>query len=178
MLKSLNPFTGSRPGGGSVIASTSNQSSRCSNLGSRNSVTSFRVATAADLIAQADSAAAAGDLKRAEGLLDEAARIQADDAGLFLKLAAIQRGTGQPDRALESVHRALAVDPRDFTALLMRASLLDRLEMEEAPEAWAHAIAQKPPGELPSALAKVVSQGEQRVAAWQQQRDEKLRKAM
>ena len=90
------------------------------------------MATAADLIAQADRAAAAGDLKRAEELLGEAAQIQADDAGLLLKLAAIQRGTGQPALALETIHRALVIEPRDFTALLMRASLLDRLELEEA----------------------------------------------
>jgi aspartyl/asparaginyl beta-hydroxylase (cupin superfamily) len=138
----------------------------------------LKVATAADLIAQADSAAADGDLKRAEGLLDEAAQIQANDAGLFLKLAAIQRGTGQPDRALESVHRALAIDPRDFTALLMRASLLDRLNDPEAPEAWAHAIAQKPDGELPPGLMQVIAQGEQRVAAWQDERDDHLKAAM
>ena len=133
---------------------------------------------AANLVAEADSAAAAGDLKRAEALLTEAAELEGNNAGLLLKLAAIQRGTGHPKLALESVHRSLAIDPRDFTALLMRASLLDRLELEEAPEAWAHALAQKPPGDLPPALAQVVAQGEQRVASWQEERDRKLQAAM
>src|SRR4029079_12455536 len=122
--------------------------------------------------------AAAGDLKRAEALLGEAARIQADDAGLFLKLAAIQRGTGDPARSLESVHRALALDPRDFTALLMKASLLDRLEVEGAQEAWAHAIAQKPAGELPPMVAQAIAHGEQRVAEWREDRSKRLRAAM
>jgi len=136
------------------------------------------VTSVVDLVAEADRAAADGDLKRAEALLVEAAKVQGDDAGLLLKLAAIQRGTGQPKIALDSVHRALAVDPRDFTALLMRASLLDRLELEEAPEAWAHALAQAPSGELPPGLAQVVAQGEQRVTAWLDDRDRKLQTAM
>ena len=70
------------------------------------------------------------------------------------------------------------IEPRDFTALLMRASLLDRLELEQAPEAWAHALAQKPAGDLPPALAQAIAQGEQRVAAWQDERDRGLKAAM
>ena len=132
----------------------------------------------ANLVAEADRAAASGDLQRAEALLSEAAETEANDSSLFLKLAGVQRATGQPDLALASVHRALALDPRDFTALLMRASLLDRLDHAEAPEAWAHAIAQKPDGELPAGLLQVIAQGEQRVAAWQGQRNDKLRAAM
>ena len=134
--------------------------------------------TAADLVAQADRAAAAGDLKRAETLLVEAASAGTADAGLMLKLAAIQRATGQVESALNSVHQALARDPREFTALLMRASLLERLGAEEAPEAWAHAIAQKPEGELPPAIAQAITQGERRVAQWREQRSEHLRTAM
>ena len=133
---------------------------------------------AANLVAEADRAAASGDLERAQALLGEAAESGANDSSLFLKLAGVQRATGQPDLALASVHRALAIDPRDFTALLMRASLLDRLDDAEAPEAWAHAIAQKPEGQLPPGLVQAIAQGEQRVAEWQDQRDGKLRAAM
>ena len=116
-------------------------------------------------MAQADQAAASGNLERAQQLLDEAARLESNDPSVLLKLAGIQRATGQPDVALATVHRALAADPRDFTALLMRASLLDRIGHAEAFEAWAHAVAQKPEGELPLGMAQVVAQGERRVAA-------------
>jgi aspartyl/asparaginyl beta-hydroxylase (cupin superfamily) len=129
-------------------------------------------------MAQADQAAASGNLERAQELLSEAVQLEGKDSGVLLKLAGIQRAIGKPELALASVHRALEVDPRDFTGLLMRASLLDRLSHEEAPQAWAHAIAQKPPGGLPPALAQVIAQGEQRVAKWQNERDERLRSAM
>jgi len=136
------------------------------------------VTDAANLVAQADRDAAGGDLQRAEALLSEAAELETNDPGLLLRLAGIQRASGRPELALDSVHRSLALDPRDFTALLMRASLLDRLGYPEAPEAWAHAIAQKPDGELPPGLAQAIAQGEQRVSRWQGDRDEKLRAAM
>ena len=129
------------------------------------------------IVAEADRAAAAGDLQSAHSLLLQACE-DATDPALFLRLAGIQRAIGQPRLALESVHRALASAPRDFTTLLMRASLLDALKHPEASEAWAHAIAQKPEGELPSGLAQVVAQAEQRAAAWQSERDAKLRSAM
>jgi aspartyl/asparaginyl beta-hydroxylase (cupin superfamily) len=136
------------------------------------------VTDTANLVAQADQAAATGNLQRAQALLSEAADVESNDPSLLLKLAGIQRATGHPDLALASVHRALAIDPRDFTGLLMRASLLDRLGDPAGPEAWAHAIAQKPTGALPPSLAQVIAQGEQRVAAWHNKRDAKLRAAM
>ena len=112
---------------------------------------------AVELMAQADLAASSGDLARAQELLGKAAQLEANDLNLLLKLAAIERATGSPELALVTVHRALVVDPRDFTALLMRASLLDRLDRAEAAEAWAHAMAQKPAGELPVQLAQVIA---------------------
>ena len=136
------------------------------------------MANAAELMAQADLAASSGDLARAQELLGKAAQLEANDLSLLLKLAAIERATGSPELALATVHRALVVDPRDFTALLMRASLLDRLDRAEAAEAWAHAMAQKPAGELPVQLAQVIAQGEQRVAKWLDTRDQRLRSAM
>lgn len=136
------------------------------------------MADAANLIAQADRAAATGDLQGAQALLTEAADLPGADVMTFLKLAGLQRASAQPQRALESVHRALSFSPRDFTALLMRASLLDQLKDPEAAEAWGHAIAQRPVGDLPPSLAQAVAQGEQRVAAWQEERQEKLVAAM
>ena len=46
----------------------------------------------------------------------------------------------------------LALAPLDFTALMLRASLLDRLGDPKSGEAWGHAIAQKPAETLPPSL--------------------------
>jgi aspartyl/asparaginyl beta-hydroxylase (cupin superfamily) len=136
------------------------------------------MAEAADLLARADQAVSSGDLHLAQELLGQAAELEDDNAGLLLKLAGIQRATGEPALALTTVERALAIHPRDFTALLMRASLLDRLGSLDAIQAWSHAIAQRPNGDLPAGIAQAIAQGEQRVATWQEARGEKLRAAM
>ena len=90
----------------------------------------------------------------------------------------MQRMRGRLRAALESVHRALALAPLDFTALLMRASLLQRLGEQAAGEAWGHALAQRPDGELPPQLASVLTEAEQRHAAWLAEREMRMRAAM
>ncbi len=130
------------------------------------------------LIAQADRAAANGDLQRAEQCLIEATAHDADDPLLFLKLAGLQRAGGQPHKALASVHKALALAPRDFTALLLRASLLDRLRDSSAGEAWTHALAQRPSASVPPHLARVVVEAERRSAEWLGQRESRLEREM
>lgn len=131
----------------------------------------------ATIIGEADRAAAAGDLQAAHALLQSAAEA-GGDLDLFLRLAGIQRAIGQPARALESVHRALAEAPRDFTALLMRASLLDSLNSPEAGEAWAHALVQQPDGDPPPHLANVIARGKARAAEWASEREVRWRSAM
>jgi aspartyl/asparaginyl beta-hydroxylase (cupin superfamily) len=133
---------------------------------------------AATLVTQADRATAAGDLKTAEDLLLKASEAAPDDFALFLKIAAIQRGTGRPQAALASVHRALALRPLDFTGLLLRASLLERVNDPGAAEAWSHALAQRPAGDIPAHLASVVAEAEARVEAWTAQREAKMASAM
>ena len=123
-------------------------------------------ATRPALLAEADRAVAAQDFGRAAKLLDEAARAGPDDASILMKLAGVCRAAGQPRAALDAVHRALAVAPLDFTALLLRASLLDRLGDANAGEAWGHAIAQKPDDALPPQLAQVLAEGERCHARW------------
>jgi aspartyl/asparaginyl beta-hydroxylase (cupin superfamily) len=127
------------------------------------------------LTAQADAAAAAGELQRAQGLLLQAVEAAPKDGELLLKLAAIQRAAGKPRLALEAVERALAMAPLDFMALTMRASLLDRLEDPRAGEAWHHALAQRPDGPLPPHLANAVAQGEKRRDAWLDERDLRMK---
>jgi aspartyl/asparaginyl beta-hydroxylase (cupin superfamily) len=137
-----------------------------------------KVAGAATFIAAADRALATQDIAGARTLLAQAAEAAPDDLSIHMRLAAVCRAAGQPDAALEAVHRALAIAPLDFTALLLRASLLDRVDPEQAGEAWSHAIAQKPEGEIPPQLRQVLSHGEAQHAAWLAAREERLRTAM
>jgi len=136
------------------------------------------MASAAGLVEQADAATAAGNLQRAEELLVQASASASDDVSLYLKLAAIQRATGRSDAALATVHRALTVSPLDFTALLLRASLLDRMNQPGAAEAWSHALAQKPKGDLPPHLQAAVATGEARVEEWTAAREARMKSAM
>lgn len=129
------------------------------------------------LVAEADRAAAARDLARAQALLRQAAAVSPADPAIHLRLAGVSRAAGQPRVALEAVHRALALSPLDFTALVMRAGLLDRLGEESAGEAWGHALAQRPAGDLPPHLAAVVAEGEARHASWLDAREARLKAA-
>jgi len=132
----------------------------------------------ASLSLEADRAAASGDLQRAIALLKQAADEGQDDPALWLKIAAMQRMSGKPKAALEAVHRALALKPLDFTALLMRASLLQRIGDEGAGEAWGHALAHRPEGTLPPQLDSVLAEAEQHHARWLDQREARMKAAM
>ncbi|HJR83553.1 MAG TPA: aspartyl/asparaginyl beta-hydroxylase domain-containing protein [Sphingomicrobium sp.] len=116
--------------------------------------------------AQADQAAAEGKLHEAERFLLQAVEASPGEIVLLLKLAGLQRAKGEAEAALRTVERALAIEPRDFTALLLRASLLDRAGAGGAAVAWSHALAQRPPGAVPPHLASVVAQAERRVEEW------------
>ena len=133
---------------------------------------------AGGLVSEAEGAIATGDLRRAVTLLSEAAESRPDDADLWMKVAALHRATGSPQAALDAVHRALAVSPLDFTMLLMKASLLQRLGHPDSGQAWGHALAQKPPGDLPAQIAGVVAEGEKQHAAWVDAREARLKAAM
>ena len=132
----------------------------------------------AALVDEAERAVATGDLRRAVTLLSEAAESRPGDAELWMKVAALHRATGSPQAALDAVHRALAVSPLDFTMLLMKASLLQRLGHPEAGQAWGHALAQKPHRDLPPQMASVVAEGEKEHAAWVDAREARLKAAM
>src|SRR5438270_12333957 len=130
------------------------------------------------LLAKAEQAVGAGDLESGIVFLQQATELRPDDAGLWLRIAALHRGLGRPRRALEAVHRALSKGPAEFTALLMRATLLDKLGDAGASEAWEQALANKPAGELPPQLANVIAQGERRQAEWVGAREAKMKSAM
>lgn len=129
------------------------------------------------LASQGDRAAAAGDLDEAKRFLLQAIEASPNDPVLFLKLAGLQRASGQVVEALEAVQRALAIEPRDFAGLLMQASLLEKLGRPGAAQAWSHALAQRPDGDIPSHLAAVVAHAERRVEEWTSERDAVMAKA-
>jgi len=132
---------------------------------------------AAAFVAEADRAAAVGNLREAERLLLQAVDAAPGDCLLYLKLGGLQRASGQPDSALQSVQRALSIEPRDFTALLMQASLLEQLGRPDAAQAWSHALAQRPEGDLPAHLATVIAQAESRVEEWNKAREARMAEA-
>ena len=133
--------------------------------------------SAGTTIAEADRAAARGDLAEAQRLLAQAATDAPRDLQLLLKLAAVSRAAGKPREALAAVHKALEQSPLDFVALVLRASLLDALG-EESGEAWDNALAQRPDGELPAAVTAAVATGEARRDAWLAAREERMTSAM
>src|SRR2546430_4073493 len=128
----------------------------------------------AELIRGADQAIAGRDFGKAATLLEEAATLSPADLSLWMRVAAMRRGTGHPVKALEAVHNALSINPRDFTALLMRASLLQKLGHAEAGEAWGHALAQKPDADLPDQLQPVIAEAEHLYATWQDEQDARM----
>ena len=130
-----------------------------------------------DHAAEADRAAAAGDVPRAIALLEQAGEQCPTDPQLWLKLAALRRAAGQPAKALDAVHRALALAEFDFMALVMRATLLDLLTPGQSGEAWAHALAQIPATPLPPQLDDVLARGEAARNAWTAERDALLARA-
>ena len=124
----------------------------------------------AALVAEADRALAGQDLARAVALLEESLAL-GEDFPALLRLAGVHRAAGRPRLALDAVHRALALAPLDFTALMLRASLLDRLGDPNAGEAWGHAIAQKPAEALPPQLVTVLAEGTRKHALWRDAKD-------
>lgn len=131
----------------------------------------------ARLIDEADAALGKGELDRAAQLLEQAAST-VDDRAIWMRLAAVYRALGKPKRALAAVDRALVHGPLDFMALLMRASLLERLSDPSEGEAWDHALAQVPDGDLPQQVQSAVDHGRVRRDAWVEERGAGLQSAM
>lgn len=108
--------------------------------------------TAAALLAAADAAAARRDLGTAAALLAQAVAADATDAGAWKKLAACRRALGDGAGALQAITAALALEPRDALALLMKGALIEAAD-DDAEEPYRAALAFLPdPAMLPAPL--------------------------
>jgi aspartyl/asparaginyl beta-hydroxylase (cupin superfamily) len=94
----------------------------------------------------AQRAMAAGDVRGAASLWRSAVASNPKNISGWMKLAACHRALGDVDLALQAVDGALAVDPRMFLALLMKASLLERAgRLQDAGPAYGTALLLAPP---------------------------------
>lgn len=128
---------------------------------------------------EADSAAAAGDFSRALRLLEQAVEREQGSTELWMKLSAMRRAAEDVPGALGAVEKALGLAPLDFSALLSRAVLLERLGDPASGEAFNRALAQLPPeGRVPAAMNKAVEHARQKAAEHQAMLESRLSSAI
>jgi aspartyl/asparaginyl beta-hydroxylase (cupin superfamily) len=128
---------------------------------------------------EADRAAAAGDFATARALLEEAAQANASDPALWMKLSALRKSGGELAGALTAIERSLAIKPREFTALLQRALLLEQLGDARSAEAFGHALAQLPSGvDVPAPMRSVIAHARERWGQYSAAVEEHLRGAI
>jgi Aspartyl/Asparaginyl beta-hydroxylase/Tetratricopeptide repeat len=133
---------------------------------------------AATLERDADAAAARRDFAEARDLLTKATQANQTRFELWLKLSAVSRATGDPAGALKAIDRALAIQPLDFSALLMRATQLEALgRADQAGEAFGRALAQAPENP-PVAMSAVIDKARAAFRAWQDRQANALRDAV
>jgi hypothetical protein len=114
----------------------------------------------------ADRAAAAGDFASARSMLERAVELDSGSAGLWMKLAAVRGASGDTEAALAAVERSLSISPLDFSALLFRATLLEKMEDPGAGREFGHALAQCPPDDqIPASMKPAVERARQQ---WEQ----------
>jgi hypothetical protein len=109
----------------------------------------------------AQQALAAGDLAGAAAHLQALATAAPADLPTWLNLAAVRRQLDDVDGAFLAIREVLRLDPRNFPALLMSATLFEREgNGEQAAIGYGIALAQAPPdGELDPATLQAVRHG-------------------
>jgi aspartyl/asparaginyl beta-hydroxylase (cupin superfamily) len=91
-------------------------------------------------------AMAAGNMAAARATLEGAIERHRGDLRLWLNLAVVRRQQRDVEGAFQALREALAIDNRNFPALLMQAALLDKLgRMKDAANAYGIALVQAPP---------------------------------
>ena len=128
-----------------------------------------------DLERRADEAAASGDLASACKSLEQAAEEDSASVAVWTKLTMVRRALGDTKGALAAVERALSLSPLDFSNLLVRAMLLERLGDPGTDAAYRIAIARLPAdGEVPPPMARAVEHARERAAAHESTIEQRL----
>ena len=110
--------------------------------------------TIGNLEAEADRRAAAGDFGGAKSLLEQALETGDSSPELLAKLSAMRKASGDLKGAVDALNRALVLSPLDFSSLLSRALLLERLGDPKAGYEFGKALAQAPDDSAIPALMK------------------------
>lgn len=121
-------------------------------------------------------AMAAGDLVGAEAALLHAVGIAQNYLPAWLNLAAVRRQRNDLDGAFEAIRQALTLDGRNFGALMMSATMLER-EGHAVPAALAYgaALANAPPDEsVDAATLQAIRRGREVHGAYTKQLGEHI----
>jgi aspartate beta-hydroxylase len=121
----------------------------------------------ASMVAAAEDAVRRGDTGRALDILNRAESLAPGDASVHLSRALAYRSMGNSEAALESLETVLALEPRNFLALLSKAFLLEQQGLvRKAATVYRSALAVTPPADrLPPALAGALKRARQAVAS-------------
>lgn len=127
---------------------------------------------------EADAVARAGRMADARRLLELAVTQTPERLDAWTKLAAMRRALGDLQGALDAISRALTLEPLDFSALLSKAVLIEKMGAD-AGEAYGNALAQRPPPERePPALKQILVHAEARYRAHQDKKLQHLHGAL
>jgi aspartyl/asparaginyl beta-hydroxylase (cupin superfamily) len=104
---------------------------------------------------------ASGDFAAAEAALSEAVTLDATSIAAWLNLAAVRRQRKDIEAAFAAIQRVLTLDPRNFPALLMSATMLESMgQGAPAAIAYGRALAHAPPDQaLDPPTLKAVTRG-------------------
>ncbi len=135
--------------------------------------------TTQDLEAEADRRAAAGDFGGAKALLEQVLEGSEASPELLAKLSAMRKASGDLRGALDALNRALVLNPLDFSALLSRALLLERLGDPQAGNEFGKAIAQAPADSaIPAAMKPALAHAREIWSAHQARQEKHLSAAV
>lgn len=125
---------------------------------------------------EADRAAAAGDFVGARDILERAIAADSSSTELWIKLAAVRNASGDIAGALAAVEHSLAIAPLDPSALLFKATLLERLGDPRAGRQFGHALANLPADDkIPTSMRPAVAHARQRWSEHQAEVESRLR---
>lgn len=127
----------------------------------------------------ADRAAAAGDFVSAREMLERAVEADGSSAELWIKLAAVRNASGDIAGALAAVDQSLVMSPLDPSALLFKATLLDRLGDRRAGQQFGYALAQLPDeDEIPALMKPAIAHARERWREYQAEIETRLHRAL